>query len=91
LSPARTTKKLSLKASKKASTGTTKAVPTGTKKVIVQFPEALLDEIEKLSSNRSELIRTAVGSYVAKQKKAKLEQELAEDYQTYAGSDGELL
>src|SRR5207245_10275701 len=57
---------------------------TATKKVIVEFPEELLRRAEEaaseLSTNRSELIRSAVEAYLKARAKADLEKELAEGY-----------
>jgi CopG family transcriptional regulator/antitoxin EndoAI len=56
--------------------------------VIVEFSEELLKQTEEvaseLSKNRSELIRSAVKSYIETRRKDELEKSLAEGYRTYA-------
>ena len=65
-----------------------------TKKVIVEFPEDLLRRAEEaaseLSTNRSELIRSAVEAYLKARAKAELEKELAEGYRANAGLDQQI-
>jgi len=67
---------------------------TATKKVIVEFPEDLLRRAEEvaseLSTNRSELIRSAVEAYVLRRDAAALEKELAEGYRANADFDRQI-
>jgi len=54
------------------------------KKIVVDFPAPLFQEtervVEELSTSRSELIRVAVGRYLAELRRQKLEKELAAGY-----------
>lgn len=67
---------------------------TGTKKVIVEFPEDLLKQAERvaseLSTDRSKLIRSAVEAFLEGRAKTQLEEELAEGYRTFATLDREI-
>jgi metal-responsive CopG/Arc/MetJ family transcriptional regulator len=64
---------------------------TATKKVIIEFPEKLLKQTEeaasKLSTNRSELIRSLVEDYLAKRRREEFEKSLAEGYRAFADFD----
>jgi metal-responsive CopG/Arc/MetJ family transcriptional regulator len=66
----------------------------GTKKVIVEFPEDLLREAEKvaseLSTDRSKLIRSAVETFLDDRAKMRLEEELAQGYRSFAALDREI-
>ncbi len=61
------------------------------KRVVVEFPEPLLNRINRatheLSITRSELIRQAVEQFVESLQRAKLKKELAEGYQANAALD----
>jgi metal-responsive CopG/Arc/MetJ family transcriptional regulator len=65
-----------------------------TRKVIVEFPETLLKRTEeaaaKLSTDRSKLIRSAVESYLERQKRTELEAALAEGYREHADLDRQI-
>lgn len=67
---------------------------TGTKKVIVEFPEDLLKQAERvaseLSTDRSKLIRSAVETFLEDRTKMQLEEELAEGYRSFAAFDREI-
>jgi metal-responsive CopG/Arc/MetJ family transcriptional regulator len=67
---------------------------TGTKKVIVEFPEDLLKQAERvaseLSTDRSKLIRSAVETFLENRAKMQLEEELAEGYRSFAALDREI-
>ncbi|SRR5712691_561496 len=67
---------------------------TATKKVIVEFPEDLLRRAEQvaseLSTNRSELIRSAVEAYLKARDEAELGKELAEGYRANADLDRQI-
>jgi metal-responsive CopG/Arc/MetJ family transcriptional regulator len=58
------------------------------KKVVIDFPERLFRETEEavvaLQTNRSNLIRLAVETYLDQLRRTKLEQELAEGYRANA-------
>jgi metal-responsive CopG/Arc/MetJ family transcriptional regulator len=62
-----------------------------TKKILVEFPEDLLQEAERvaddLSTDRSKLIRSAVRSFLAKRERVRLAQALAEGYIAHADFD----
>ena len=68
--------------------------PTGTKKVIVEFPEDLLNQAERVASelctDRSKLIRSAVEAFLEKRARMQFEEELAEAYRTFAVLDREV-
>jgi len=74
--------------------GVAMASATATKKVIVEFPENLLKQAEKvaaeLSTDRSKLIRSAVEAYLEARTRTQLEEELAEGYRTFAALDREI-
>jgi metal-responsive CopG/Arc/MetJ family transcriptional regulator len=62
-----------------------------TKKVIVDFPERLYEETKaaarELSTNRSQLVRSAVEQYLQTLQRQKLEQRLIEGYRRNADLD----
>jgi CopG family transcriptional regulator/antitoxin EndoAI len=61
------------------------------KKIIVEFPEDLLQQIEKaaaeLSTDRSKLIRSAAEKLLEERATTQLEAELAEGYRNFAALD----
>lgn len=64
------------------------------KKVVVEFPEDLLRQTEKvaaeLSTDRSKLIRSAVETFLEDRAKMRLEEELTEGYRNFASLDAEI-
>jgi metal-responsive CopG/Arc/MetJ family transcriptional regulator len=67
---------------------------SSTKKVIVEFPEELLKQAERvaseLSTDRSKLIRSAVETFLEDRARMQLEEELAEGYRSFAALDREI-
>lgn len=68
--------------------------PVAGRKVVVEFPEALLEQSERaaaeLATDRSKFIRSAVERYLEVLRQARLEQELAAGYVSNARLDKEL-
>ena len=62
-----------------------------TRKILVEFPEDLLQQTERvandLSTDRSKLIRRAVRSFLERRERARLAQALAEGYKAHADFD----
>jgi metal-responsive CopG/Arc/MetJ family transcriptional regulator len=67
---------------------------SSTKKVIVEFPEELLKQAERvaseLSTDRSKLIRSAVETFLEDRARMQLEEELGEGYRSFAALDREI-